>query len=150
MALGIRRVQRANMFAVTSFITGHAEESEEDHRATIDLIRLTKPYLADINPPHGPSGQPPVGGDPRPPPAPDPGRNRQPVDLQFPNQLDKKTIKRREVDFRQTYTRLWRNPVVILGALRIIRANRIGVKLARSLLTNPLALLQMWRAGKPR
>ncbi|MCP4624326.1 MAG: B12-binding domain-containing radical SAM protein [bacterium] len=147
---GIIRTQKANIIVIASFITGHRDETEADHQASKEFISRAKPFFAEINPLMAHPGsrlwnevhanQGTLRLD----------QTRSKLISNFPEQMDKKTIKYREKDFRRHYQQLWRNGRMWLGFLRAISKNRLLRRLIIELVKHPAFFLQLARGGRTR
>jgi radical SAM superfamily enzyme YgiQ (UPF0313 family) len=150
VAKGIDRAQQAKMFVIGSFITGLREERPADHQATKGFLREVRPVFSDINPlmVHPGSGLWHEIRGQAPPRTLAETASR--LVSNYPGQQDKRVIKFRERDFRRAYAKLWWKPGMVLKALRILYANRLAIRLGRSVLGKPSSLFQFWQGGQPR
>ena len=150
---GIRRAKQANFLVIASFITGHREETDADFQASKDLIRHSRPFIAEINPlmvhPGSALWQEIHNG--QPPKTLSETRSR--LVSRFPNQLEKAKIKAREKEFRQTYQGLWKQRKMWLDFLKIMHRGGYFAKLTKALLKRPssiLPIVQLLKGGRPR
>ena len=154
---GIKRAQKNNIVTIASFVTGHREETDLDHQLSKSFIRLVKPYFCEINPLMVHPGstlwreihadQPDLKLE----------NTRSRLISRFPGQMDKKTIKIRETDFRKCYQSLWRNWRMWAGFVGILHRSGFGPNVAKKVWKNPSSvlrliksLLQLLRGGRSR
>ncbi len=141
LARTLRWTRRTGFMTIASFITGHAQETVQDHQATLHFLRALRPFIGEINPLMIHPGS--TLWSELQPRSESLEQTHSRLVSRFPGQHAKQTIASRQQDFRRTFQQTWMSPLRIADIANLLVRNPTTRLICNALISHPVAALQL-------